>query len=37
LALADWVRYLEMEPQAKGIKEIKRQMNIAGRLLALRN
>jgi regulator of sirC expression with transglutaminase-like and TPR domain len=37
LALADWVRYLEMEPQAKGIEEIKRQMNIAGRLLALRN
>src|SRR5262249_6664092 len=37
LALADWVQYVEMEPGAKDIDEIKQQMSVAGRLLALRN
>jgi regulator of sirC expression with transglutaminase-like and TPR domain len=36
-ALADWVRYLEMQPNAADAAEVKNQMNIAGQLLALRN
>ena len=36
-ALADWGRYLEMQPGAADAEEVKAQMNIAGQLLALRN
>jgi regulator of sirC expression with transglutaminase-like and TPR domain len=36
-ALADWVRYLEMQPNAPDAEEIKNQMKVAGQLLALRN
>jgi regulator of sirC expression with transglutaminase-like and TPR domain len=36
-ALADWLRYLEMQPNAADAAEVKNQMNVAGQLLALRN
>lgn len=36
-ALADWVYYLEMKPEAADAEDVKTQMNIAGQLLALRN
>jgi regulator of sirC expression with transglutaminase-like and TPR domain len=36
-ALADWVHYLEMKPDAADAEDVKTQMNIAGQLLALRN
>ena len=36
-ALADWIRYLEVQPNAADAAQIKNQMNVAGQLLALRN
>ncbi len=36
-ALADWVRYLELQPSAADAAEVKNQMTVAGQLLALRN
>ena len=36
-ALADWRRYLEMQPSAADAEEVKAQMNATGQLLALRN
>jgi regulator of sirC expression with transglutaminase-like and TPR domain len=36
-ALADWVHYLEIKPDAADAESVKNQMNVAGQLLALRN
>lgn len=36
-ALADWARYLELQPEATDSEEIKNNLNIIGQLIALRN
>jgi len=36
-ALADWARYLQMQPGAADAEEVRNQMTVAGQLLALRN